>query len=163
MRAQTEWNVPSVTPPRVALQQPLDALAHRARGLVRERHGEDPPWLDAALPHQVGDAVCDYARLARAGPGEDQERAAGHLDGTALRLVEVVQHVRSDGHAPSFGGECGQNRGVRRSDPRSATWYAFSGGGANREARVDILVGWPGGDWQTTAKLTAGVIGAYCS
>ena len=37
----------------------------------------------------------------------------------------------------------------------------FSGGGANREARVDILVGWPGGDWQTTAKLTAGVIGAY--
>ncbi len=26
---------------------------------------------------------------------------------------------------------------------------------------MDILVDWPGGDWQTTAKLAAGVIGTY--
>jgi hypothetical protein len=26
---------------------------------------------------------------------------------------------------------------------------------------VDVLIGWPGGDWQATARLAAGLVGAY--
>ncbi len=26
---------------------------------------------------------------------------------------------------------------------------------------MDVLIGWPGGDWQATAKLAAGLVGAY--
>ena len=51
-----------------------DPLAHLAGGLVRERHGEDPPRRDVLHAHQVGDAVGDDARLARPGPGKDEER-----------------------------------------------------------------------------------------
>ena len=33
--------------------------------------------------------------------------------------------------------------------------------GANCEVSVDVLIGWPGGDWQATARLAAGLLGAY--
>ena len=65
----------------------LDALAHLARGAVREREREDRLGADAAL-EQPRDARGEHAGLARAGAGDDQRGAALVLDGVALRGVE---------------------------------------------------------------------------
>ena len=46
-------------------------------------------------PIEVGDAVGDDARLAAAGPGEDQQRPFGVGDGVVLGGVEAFK----DGHA----------------------------------------------------------------
>ena len=48
-----------------AAEQPLEPLAHLARGLVRERDREDLVRLHAAGRDQVRDAVREDARLAR--------------------------------------------------------------------------------------------------
>ena len=49
------------------------AVAHLARGLVREGDGEDGLGLDSALAHEVGDLGGDHPRFARAGAGEDED------------------------------------------------------------------------------------------
>ena len=79
---------------RVLAQQIARPFAHLARGLVRERDGEDAPGEDAPLLHQPGDAVGDDARLAAAGPGEDELRPLGVLHGGALRRVQPVDGGR---------------------------------------------------------------------
>jgi hypothetical protein len=68
-------------------------LAHLARGLVRERDGEDRLGI-GALHHQPRDAVRDDARLARPGAGQHQERPLEGGDGLALWRVQrrEVEH-----------------------------------------------------------------------
>ena len=89
MREQTAWKVPSVmSRPSVFADERVDAVAHLARGLVGEGNGEDAPRADVLLADEVGDAVGDDARLAGAGPGEDQQRPVGLLDGFALAGVK---------------------------------------------------------------------------
>ena len=74
-------------------EQPFDALAHLARGLVGERDREDLPGLRLVGVDQEGDAVREHARLAAAGAGEDQQRPLAVRDGLALGLVEVLQQL----------------------------------------------------------------------
>ena len=67
-----------------------DAGAHLARRLVGERDGEDAPRRCVARGQKVGDAPRQHARLARAGPGDDQERSTPVLHRGALRDGQVV-------------------------------------------------------------------------
>src|SRR5262249_15582608 len=55
--------------------------------------GEDVARANALL-EQVSDAACDDARLAAAGPGDDEERPVRVLHRLALRLREVREVVR---------------------------------------------------------------------
>ncbi len=68
-----------------------DALAHLARGLVGEGDGEDLAGPHAPGRQQVGDAVGQHPRLARAGAGDDQQRAALVDDRLALLGVEPLE------------------------------------------------------------------------
>ena len=65
-----------------------DPLAQLGGGAVRERDREDPPRRDALDADEVGDPVGEHAGLARAGAGEDQQRALGRRDGPGLLRVE---------------------------------------------------------------------------
>ena len=69
-------------------EQAADALAHLAGGLVRERHREDLPRVDAFDVDQSRDARRQHARLSRAGAGEDEQRAVDVQHGFPLRRVE---------------------------------------------------------------------------
>ena len=77
--------------------QLVDALLHFARGLVREGHAQDVSRRDA-LFDQVGNAICDDARLAGARAGEDQNRSLDRLNGESLLRVQriQVQHARAE-------------------------------------------------------------------
>ena len=66
------------------------SFLHFARGLVREGHGHDVPGRDA-LPDQMGDAMSDDARLARAGAGQHKRRPFCREDSLALLRIQVVQ------------------------------------------------------------------------
>ena len=57
-----------------------EAGLHLAGGLVGEGHRQDVVGRDAHLVDQVGDAVGQHARLARAGPGQHQHRAGSGGD-----------------------------------------------------------------------------------
>jgi hypothetical protein len=67
--------------------EPAHAVAHLARGLVRERDREDVLRGHPAL-EQVRDAVRHHARLAGARPCEHEQRSVAVEDRRALRLVE---------------------------------------------------------------------------
>ena len=98
MRTQKEWKVQSSgLASEEWLQQPVDALGHLAGGLVGEGDGQDGVGRDAFLADQPGDAAGDDAGLARAGSGEDQQRAFGGLDGGALFGIQVGELRRQDG------------------------------------------------------------------
>ena len=66
------------------------AGAHLARRLVGEGDGQDSPGRRVPGGEQVGDTAGQHARLARAGPGDDQERSAAVLHRGALRQGEIV-------------------------------------------------------------------------
>ena len=91
-------------------EQQLDALAHLLRGLVREGDREDLARPDAAGLDQPGEPVGQHARLARAGPGEHEQRAGLVCHGLALGLVEAREQVLEAlvgggvGHEPSRVG-----------------------------------------------------------
>ena len=70
-----------------------DAVAHLAGRLVGEGDGQDAVGVDAALGHQVGDAVGDDARLAAAGPRQDEEGPAFHLHRFPLGRIEGGEDV----------------------------------------------------------------------
>jgi hypothetical protein len=74
-----------------AAHEQLDALAHLLRRLVRERDRED--LVRARLPRaqQIGDPVCQDARLARSRAGQDQERPLPRRDRLALRRVQALE------------------------------------------------------------------------
>jgi len=71
-------------------QQPVDAFAHFAGGLIGEGNSEDGVRSDALLADEPCDAAGDDAGLARACPGEDQQWAISGLDGGALFGIQVV-------------------------------------------------------------------------
>ena len=95
----------------VAAEQALDALFEFARGLVGEGHSQDLARV-CALGQQVGQAVGDHARLARAGPGDDQQRPWRIEHGLDLRWVQfAAERVRRE--AASWFARRGRKR-VRR-------------------------------------------------
>ena len=72
---------------------------HLGGGLVGERDREDLVRLHVALQDEVGDAMGEHARLARAGAGQNEQRSLEVRDRGALRLVEpleqgVTAHIR---------------------------------------------------------------------
>jgi len=76
--------------PRVRCpEQQLDALAHLLGCLVGEGDGQHLAALRAARQHDVREAVCEHARLARSGAGQDQQRAVAVLDRLALGRVQA--------------------------------------------------------------------------
>ena len=72
--------------------QLLDALPHLAGRRVGEGDGEDVPRTHADLVDQVGDAMSEDPRLARAGPGQDQHWAVHDLRCFVLGIVEGGEH-----------------------------------------------------------------------
>ena len=79
---------------RVAVaDQPSNAAAHLAGRLVRERGAQDGARHDAQLVHQVGEALGERPRLARAGAGDHAHVPLGRLDGLALGRVQARSAV----------------------------------------------------------------------
>jgi hypothetical protein len=76
-------------PARDLGQEVLEALAHLAGGLVRERDRKDLVRLDAGGEDQVRDPVGEDARLAGARAGDDEQRPFRVQHGLALRGVEI--------------------------------------------------------------------------
>ena len=72
-------------------KQQLDAIAHLLRGLVGEGDREQLVGARLAAVDQVGDAMSEHARLARAGAGEDQQRPLVVHDGLPLGGVEALE------------------------------------------------------------------------
>ena len=70
-----------------------DAFAHLLGGLVRKREREDGVRLHALREH-VGDPAGEHARLARAGPGDDQRGPLVIHRSVALGGVEVLDVFR---------------------------------------------------------------------
>ncbi|MGY3680304.1 hypothetical protein ACVWXU_003927 [Streptomyces sp. TE33382] len=69
----------------------LDTLLHLARGLVGEGDREDLAGVHPALGEQMGDPVGQHPGLARAGPGDDEQRRTGVHHGGALLGVQPVE------------------------------------------------------------------------
>ena len=69
----------------------FDALGHLGGGLVGEGDGEDGVRRDTALLDEIGDAVRDDARLARARSGKDEHRTVDGLDCLTLLGIKFVE------------------------------------------------------------------------
>jgi hypothetical protein len=76
------------------------ALAHLRRRLVGEGDGEDAAGIDTTRD-EVGDPRRDDTGLARARPGQDQQRSLDGGDGVALRRIE-----RREQRGYFFDGAC---------------------------------------------------------
>ena len=72
----------------------VDALLHLTGGLVREGERQDLVGTRLAGGQQVGDAVRQHARLARARPSDDQHRPVDGLHGFLLSGIEPLQNQR---------------------------------------------------------------------
>jgi hypothetical protein len=72
-------------------EQQLDALAHLPRRLVGEGDREDLVVAGHARVDEVRDAVCEHARLARAGAREHEQRPLAVDHRRALLVVEAFQ------------------------------------------------------------------------
>ena len=103
------WNVPIHMRRAGHAEQLLDAPAHLARGLVRERDGEDAVRRGAFGLDEPGDAVREHARLAAAGAGEHEHGPERGGDRLALRVVQGIQN-RGQIHE---GAHCTWRRDVR--------------------------------------------------
>ena len=93
-----------------------EARAELARGLVRERDREDLGGLERARRDLVRDPPRDRCRLARAGAGEDADRAGHLLRGTALLGIEPVEDHASK---PTGPGRTPLRKIVLANEPRS--------------------------------------------
>ena len=71
------------------VQELLDALSHLLGRFVCERNGKDVPRRHAFLSDQIGNAMSNDARLARARSGKDEKRRFGVLYRYALFVVET--------------------------------------------------------------------------
>ena len=77
-----------------------------AGGAHAERDGEDLARRRLPGREQVGDAVRERARLAGAGPGDQQQRPGAVADGLSLLGREPgEQGVRARGRAGAGGGD----------------------------------------------------------
>jgi hypothetical protein len=72
-------------------EQPCGAFLHFGRGFVGKRNGQNASRPDAVLD-QLGDAIGDDARFARAGAGQHQKRTVERVDGFALRRIQLRRH-----------------------------------------------------------------------
>ena len=89
-RAEAVERTDRQLPDPLPIQQAVEPLAHLTRSLVREGHREDRP-RGHPLADEVRDAVCEDAGLARAGAGEDQQRAFAVGDSGALLGIEGIE------------------------------------------------------------------------
>ena len=93
MRTHIEWNVDTHIARARGADERGHPLLHLAGGLVGEGDREDLAGLHVPGAEQVGDAVGEHPRLARAGTGHDEQRAALVDDGLTLRAVEPGEHA----------------------------------------------------------------------
>ena len=103
--------------PGPAADEAGDALLHLARGLVGEGDREHLTGLDVAGREQVGDAVGEHPGLARAGPGDDQQRRALVDHGRPLLGVEALEQLVGAAHADRRAPSPGRP-GAQRQRPR---------------------------------------------
>ena len=89
-RAHSAWNVEIQEPDQRRADQRLDARTHFFRRFVGEGDGKNLVVLRVAFRQEVGDALRDDARLARAGAGKDEQRAVDVQDGVALFGIETL-------------------------------------------------------------------------
>ena len=82
----------------VERQEVGDAVEHLPRGFVGESEEEDVSRVDAVL-EQVGDAVGEGARLARAGAGDDEKRTRRRGHRGVLLLVQFARVIDADRRA----------------------------------------------------------------
>ncbi len=78
---------------RVA-QQPVNAFGHFAGSLVGKGYGQDGVGRDAFFLNQPCNPAGDDAGFARAGSGQNEQRALGSLDGGALFRIQIVDQRR---------------------------------------------------------------------
>ena len=95
--------------PRVVAHEDPRAFAHLGGCLVRERDREDLACPRAARGQQVGDAMREHTRLARARARQDQQRRTRVRDGLALTVVQAARegigvHARAPGFVPHGHG-----------------------------------------------------------
>ena len=76
----------------VAIDSPAGLAERAGGGATREREQQDAPRVDAPAD-EPGDAVHECRRLAGAGPGNDEQRAAAVGSRGALLIVEAGEHV----------------------------------------------------------------------
>ena len=107
---------------RGVAQQPVNALAHLAGGLVGEGDGQNRVGRDAFLLDEPGDAAGDDAGFAGPRPGKNEKRALGSLNGGSLFGIQVGEE-RLQGEYPGgklplssvpFGTVDAQESGSRR-------------------------------------------------
>ena len=79
--------------------QGAQPAAHLARGALGEGHRQHLRGRDLLGRDQMGDAVGDGPRLARACAGEDADRAARGLDDGPLLGIQSIEH--GGGHRTS--------------------------------------------------------------
>ena len=111
-RAHRAWNVPAWTsrppsPTRLMIRSRSSAAALLVNVTARIRHGRDV--LD---PDEVGDAMGEHAGLARAGAGQDEQRALGRGDGAGLLGVQGPDDLLASRSARRLARAFGS--GVRR-------------------------------------------------
>ncbi len=70
--------------------QSLDSVGHLSGRLVRERDRQDRAGRSAPLTDQVGDPMCEGARLARPRTRHDEHGPLGVQDGLGLDVVEAL-------------------------------------------------------------------------
>ncbi len=139
-RAHSEWNVPAWTsrppsPTRLMIRSRSSAAARLVNVTARIRHGGDV--LDA---DEVGDPVGQDPGLARAGAGQDEQRALGGRDGARLLGVErpddLLGALLARGAATTAGsGGRRPGRPGRRRDRGASRSQAGSSGGDRRPRR----------------------------
>ena len=114
MRTQAAWKVDTHIFSATGPTSDADAVLHLVGGLVGERDGEDLERADAVLADEVGDAVGEHPRLARTGPGDDEQRAVHVGDGIALDGVQALEEiVTGRGHGPPrLPGPCDRSGGA---------------------------------------------------
>ena len=78
-------------------------VAHLLGRLVGEGDGEDPPRRRVAGGQQVGDAAGQHPRLARAGPGHHQQRAAPVHHGGPLGQGQPLEQCGGGAASPRCG------------------------------------------------------------
>ena len=93
-----------------------EALAHLARGLVRERDREDLVRLDADRADQMADPVRQHAGLPGARPGDHEQRPFGVQDCLPLGGIQVGEVLlgRGDGHSSMLAAASNDRAQARR-------------------------------------------------
>ena len=96
----------------------VDAAAHLACRLVRERHAEDIAGQDAELLDEIGKAVHERPRLARARTREHAHEALCRFYRLALGVIEPRKHIEwflIHSFTPPPGASRGRNGAGARS------------------------------------------------